>query len=132
VLIENKFYMVKRNKRLIVIALLVIITSNFPPFSVIFSLFNGPYRYSNADGTFTFQEIWLRDYDNMMRVYEHERPGFKLKDKRVYRLFRKNPLVFWRWRAYFIDKRYGLPFKDWDEIKRLRDKKQSQRFFGDF
>ncbi|KQC01464.1 hypothetical protein [Pedobacter sp. Hv1] len=125
----------KKYKKLIVITGAIIIISNLPPFSSIFHLvFDGsrPYRYSNADGSFTFQEIWLRDYNNMMRVYLQKRKHFTLRDKKVYRLFSKNPLAFWRWRAYFIDKRYDLPYKNWDEIERLRDKKPLGRKFVDF
>lgn len=111
----------------------VIIISNVPPFSSIFHLvFDGTYRYSNLDGSFTFQEIWLRDYDNMMRVYHHERKHFTTSDKKVYRLFDKNPLAFWRWSAYYTDKRYNLPYKNWKEIEQSRDTKSLRGKFIDF
>lgn len=114
----------KRYKKLTAILVIVIVASNIPPLSSIFHLFDGRlYRYSNADGSFTFQEIWSRDYDNMMRVYHHEQKQWTIKDKKVYRLFDKNPLIFWRWRSYYTDKRYQLHYKNWKEIERVRDKK---------
>ena len=42
------------------------------------------------------------------------------KDTVVYRLFWKNPLAFWRWAEYFNDKRYDLPYKSWESIRKKR------------
>lgn len=53
-----------------------------------------------------------------------------LKDKKMYRLFSKNPLAFWRWRLYFFDERYQLPYKDWAEIEKVRAKEKVREITG--
>ncbi len=80
------------------------------------------YRYSNYNGSFTFYEFMSRDFEMMHRGHKvclSHRPN--LKDKQIYRLFSKNPLAFWRWRLYFFDERYKLPYRDWEEIKNIRE-----------
>ncbi len=92
------------------------------------------YRYSNANGSFTFYEFMSRNFE-MMKISHQEclldHP--KLKDKNVYRLFSKNPLAFWRWSMYLFDERYRLPYKDWKEIEQKRKTtKETQRCIVEF
>ncbi|KQB99369.1 hypothetical protein AQF98_17505 [Pedobacter sp. Hv1] len=97
--------------------------SNIPPFTGIFRFFldQKHYRYSNSDGTSTFYEFMSRDFEMAKRRQAHcllKKPD--LKDRKHYRLFSKNPLAFWRWRLYFFDERYKLPYKNWEEIEKTR------------
>ena len=121
-----------KNMIFIVIASLVII-SNINPFNGILKTFvdEKHYRYSNYNGSFTFYEFMSRNF-NMMK-YSHGiclNQQSHLKDKQIYRLFTKNPLAFWRWRLYFFDERYKLPYKNWKEIEELRRKEHMKKIPG--
>lgn len=79
------------------------------------------YKYSNFNGTSTSYEFMSRDFQMMKRLHKtcsslHP----ERKDKRLYRVFNKNPFAFWRWRLYFFDERYKLPYKNWNEIEKMR------------
>lgn len=81
------------------------------------------YRYSNYDGSVTFSEFMSRNFEMMKNRHKScllAHPD--LKDKNIYRLFTKNPFAFWRWRLYFFDERYKLPYKSFEDIKKIRDK----------
>ncbi len=83
------------------------------------------YRYSNYNGSYASYEFMSRNFEMMKRMHKGclaHRPD--LKDKKMYRLFTKNPLAFWRWRMYFFDERYRLPYKDWKEIEQTRIKEK--------
>ena len=115
----------KQHKKILILVACTIILANIPPFQQIFKFFldQRHYRYSNYNGSLTFTEFMSRRFD--MLKLRHEgcklaRPD--LKDKNIYRLFTKNPLAFWRWRLYFVDERYKLPYKNWEDIKKVREK----------
>lgn len=123
----------KRYKKIILIIAGIIILFNFYPFTAILEIaFEVKhYRYSNYNGSLTFSEFKGHRFD--MLKHRHEscllaRPD--LKDKNLYRLFTKNPLAFWRWRLYFFDERYKLPYKNWDEIKKIREKEKIMAITG--
>ncbi|SFH08662.1 hypothetical protein SAMN04489864_1055 [Pedobacter insulae] len=110
--------------------LIFFILSNYPPLDLVFHTFTneGYYKYTNYDGSNIMQEGVHKNYglDRIKRLHQfwlnknHEAP-----DKALYRVFWKNPLAFWRWKNYFQDERYKLPYKDWDEIKALAEKNKS-------
>lgn len=113
----------KARKKIIISILAIIILANTWPFIWVFKNFvdERHYRYSNYNGSFIFYEFMDRDFE--MMKYSHQqcsllRPG--LKDKKIYRIFSKNPFAFWRWRLYFFDERYKLPYKNWEEIEKIR------------
>ena len=106
------------------------ILSNYAPLNLIFHTFTneGYYQYSNYNGSNTIEEGVHKGYGLalMKRLHQawiNENP--QAPDKKLYRIFWKNPLAFWRWKGYFKDERYELPFKDWNEIKMLREKNKS-------
>jgi len=68
----------------------------------------------------TFVQIKSRDLD-MLRHWHEGCLKTVGKDKNIYRLFAKNPFAFWRWWSYFYDERYHFPYKNWEEIKKIRD-----------
>lgn len=114
----------KTYKKIIVKIILIIFLSNLPPVYGLIRTFADwqSFRYSTYNGSVTFISFWDRNFEMMQRVHKGclvARPN--LKDKNMYRLFAKNPLAFWRWRAYFFDKEYKLPYKSWDEIKKTRE-----------
>ncbi|HWC54610.1 MAG TPA: hypothetical protein VG676_13570 [Chitinophagaceae bacterium] len=105
--------------------ILFMLISNILPLKGLFGfIFNeNYYRYSNGDGSFTFTEIPFKQrlYNlnpHLIKIFSDTHPGNS--DAIVYRLFSKNPLYFWRWGEYFYDKRYKLPYKSWQEIRKKR------------
>lgn len=111
-------------KKICITAIVIIILSNTTPF--VWMLKNTVderhYRYSNYNGSNTFCEFMDLNFEMMKSVHASclsHHPD--QKDKNIYRLFSKNPLAFWRWRLYLFDRRYKLPFKNWDDIKNKRE-----------
>ncbi len=122
----------KRKKILIVLAVIVI-GSNLFPFTALLKIFvdEKHYRYSNYNGSLTFTVFSHRDFEMLKRRHKDcqlSRPN--LKDKELYRLFNKNPLAFWRWRSYFFDKEYKIPYKNWEEIKKIRAEEKVKEITG--
>lgn len=120
-----------KDKRIIfIIASAIILLTNLPPFNQILKALvdEGHYRYSNYDGSFTSYEFVSRNFkmvESAHRVCLRHSPA--LKDKKLYRLFSKNPLAFWRWGLYFFDERYKLPYKNWEDIKKTRMEENVKR-----
>jgi hypothetical protein len=56
----------------------------------------------------------------MERRFIVAKKSMPLKSLKRHRLFSKNPLSFWRWASYFSDKRYELPYLNWDEVRKRR------------
>ncbi|WP_199140530.1 hypothetical protein [Pedobacter sp. ASV12] len=84
-----------------------------------------------TNGSFTFYEYMDRNFEMMKRMHKGcmlDRPD--QQDKNIYRLFSKNPLAFWRWRMYFFDERYKLPYKNWEEIKKTRETENLEKTAG--
>ena len=105
----------------VLLLLLIIVLSNVAPLHPFFLFFldNDHYRYSNANGAFTFtEESKGRNFAMAKRSFD----GYKMQtpDTILYRLFRKNPLTFWRWSDYINDPKYNLPYKSWGEIRKVR------------
>lgn len=115
----------KKIKKIFLAFFILIIVSNLPfvtPFFT-FVLDEKHYKYSNFDGTCTSVEFMSRDFEMMKRLHQiclNRNPS--QKDKKMYRIFSKNPFAFWRWRLYFYHERYTLPYRDFNEIKKLRGK----------
>ncbi len=111
-------------KKIMVIIFTVFVLSNIWPFTDMLKVtVDGDryYRYSNFDGSNTSYEFksWTFEmaksqHNDCLKQHPNQR------DKNLYRLFSKNPLAFWRWRLYFFDERYDLPYKNWDEIEKIR------------
>ena len=110
--------------RRFVVLLLFLAISNLPVVKDVYGLLfdEDHYRYSNANGTYTGQDIKSRRYNlspTVPKQFLAEYPG--ITDTLVYRLFWKNPLAFWRWYEYVSgDPRYNLPYKSWKEIEKKR------------
>lgn len=115
-----------RIKKFSIVFGVIICLSNIWPISAFFKLFldEKHYKYSNADGSNRTYEFMSRNFEMMKRMhkgcltYNPEQ-----KDKKMYRLFTKNPLAFWRWRLYFFDERYKLPYKNWKDIEKIKHDK---------
>lgn len=115
-------------KKYIKISLIILafcILSNFFILNALFNVFTdeGYYRYSNYNGSCSTEEGIFKDV-GLSRPKAAHRSCLKahpdMPDKKLYRLFWKNPLLFWRWKSYFVDERYELPYKNWKEIEAIR------------
>ncbi len=115
----------KKIKTWILVVIFFMLLSNFPPIRYVFELFTNEnhYKYSNGDGSLTKQEIPFKNsvYNLSPVVPEKYKELYpNSTDTIMYRIFWKNPLEFWRWAEYYYDKRYTLPYKNWEEIKKRR------------
>lgn len=113
-----------RRKKILIIIFVIVVLSNTWPFSAILKIMvdgDMHYRYSNFDGSNTSYEFMSWTFENAKSQHKGCLENYPdQKDKNLYRLFKKNPLAFWRWRLYLFDERYKLPYKDWSEIERKR------------
>ncbi len=116
--------------KLIIIFSIVLLLSNIPPIYNILHLIidEDHYCYSNGDGSMTcrddiFKSAGMCKFDsvsiNKSLILYKNRFGKSVSTK-FYRLFWRNPLCFWRWREYFTEERYKMPYRDWEEIKKIR------------
>ena len=107
-----------------VIIVIVVLANIWPigPFLRIVDMDYDHYSYRNYNGKFTFSEMPKGSYnvDLMLRRWEGYKKDFPdQKNDKVYRLFWKNPLAFWRWWDYLKkDKRYDLPYFNKKEINK--------------
>lgn len=77
------------------------------------------YSYSNSDDlNTTFVEKFGSNYSFRTKVYDDYRYSHPNNDTLMYRNFWKNPLCFWRWKEYFTDKKYQLPYISRSEVER--------------
>jgi len=98
--------------------------------AVLLWLDNEHFEYANQDGSFTFREDFSfknppftgGPFENYIAEYNPSEPNCKL-----YRLYKINPLAFWRWHHYlWISRKYE--YMDWSDIEKKRGiGKQSER-----
>jgi len=103
---------------------MVVALSNIPVLNtpLLLALDGGRLRYSNADGSFTkiggFDVFSvLKDSKEISEAILRERePPVSEENVEIYRLYRMNPLCFWRWSYYFlVSKKYR--YKNWKDIE---------------
>ena len=117
----------KRKKTAFLIALGLVLVSNWPLVKNVTGLNDGYYRYSNESGTYTAMESPIEN------IMYQKPPGGKwivnpnncstntpAGDTILYRVFAINPLKFWRWGEYLFDWRYRLPYENWKIIEKRR------------
>jgi len=115
----------KTKKRLIIaVVVAVVLISNIPILNspLLLALDCGKLRYSNADGSFTMIggfDVFsvLVDRKEMYEAIIRNRdPPVSEENVEIYRLYRMNPVYFWRWSYYFlVSKQYR--YKNWKEIE---------------
>jgi hypothetical protein len=117
----------KAKKSVVFIILIAIVAVN-----ALFVSRNIDCSYSNSAGTFTFEEMNLkqRNFDMCKRKFAE----FKKQnaDTILYRLCKKNFLKFWNWSTYFFQEKFKLPYKSWKEIAERRGKVSAKSGFQDF
>jgi hypothetical protein len=116
---KTKWFMFSTVKRNTIIIIAVIVLSNLPPLKWPFTWFDhNDYRYSNDNGSFTYEEFQFKDRDFKMGWggFLYFKENCKCSDTVLYRLNRNNPFKFWRYGDYIFKKKYHLPYRSWDEI----------------
>jgi hypothetical protein len=104
---------------------------NIPPIK--FLLGTDDCQYSNADGSFTYDEMSFNDRDFAMGIRRFD--DFKVLhpgDTILYRLCPRNPLYIWKYGDYLFSKKYRLPYRSWKEIESARGYIVHRSNFQDF
>lgn len=107
-------------KKVIIWVLVVIIFSNLPLINkeILRIVDREHFRYSNEDASFTRKDYFDFKSGVGSKTLDQEsiRISLKSSDEEVYRLYRINPLCFWRWTHYLmVSKQYK--YKSWEEIE---------------
>ncbi|GHE45563.1 hypothetical protein [Sphingobacterium griseoflavum] len=110
-----------KKKRLAIAAIIVIAFTNLPVVSttIMGELDKDRFRYANNDASFTYIQEFdiLRGWISQWTVWgfiESQRPTQEHME--VFRLYKINPLCFWRWRYYILVSR-KFRYKSWQEIE---------------
>lgn len=112
-------------KKIIFISLIVILVlPNIPIIGTqILRIIDGNYfRYSNNDASFTsIQNIdifspWPSDKSSLKVQSITLDSTVTSENQQIFRLYKINPLYFWRWR-YYISVSRLYPYKSWEEIE---------------
>ena len=121
-------------KLILIIMLAVLILSNTAPANRILEpTITDDCRYSNFNGSFTFEEMQFqsRDFDMCLRKFNE----FKKQnhtDTVLYRLCKNNYLKFWKYHNYFFSEKFRLPYMSWTEIEARRGPIENKSPFQDF
>jgi hypothetical protein len=92
------------------------------------------FKYSNANASFTLHEIFDFKFSPIsQRLIDRYIAEFHpdKKNQQVYRLYRINPLCFWRWSHYLITSR-DYEYRSWKEIEPNRVPYDPENRYQDF
>lgn len=116
-------------KLILVLVTILIVISNLPFVKEMAGINFDYYRYSNYDGSITVHEIFSQNrvMSKKFALGEIDNKEYLVRfpmqeDRIIFRLFKINPLCFWRWGEYIYDWRFRLPYKSWNEIYKKRGK----------
>lgn len=125
-----------KKKWILITALIIVIITNLPIIGteIMGKIDRNHFRYSNADASFTDIEHfdWMRPWMNEWVVWgfiEAQRP--EARNMEVFRLYKINPLCFWRWRYYILVSR-KFKYKSWKEIEPNRAPLVPDNMWQDF
>lgn len=122
----------KKEKKLVIRgAILVVVLSNIIPVKSLIIMGErdiGVYCYSRKDDTTSFFFENGKGPERLAYFQWKEmdiKNGIKRTDT-LYRNFKINPLFFWRWKDYFFDERYTLPYISKEEVYKNAMRKNSK------
>lgn len=115
----------------------MVILTNFPILNSYFmSKWDGEayFRYSNSNASFTFfDDVSFKSGaltpEIIERFIEEENP--KPANQTLYRVYRINPLCFWRW-SYYFGTSSDFQYKSWKEIEPNRVPYDPENKWQDF
>ncbi len=113
-----------KRKFFIGIVLFVLVIPNTPIIGteILKAIDGDRFRYSNANAAFTYTEYidiyqpWMNKWTTYGFI-EDTRP--EMTNMEIFRLYRINPLCFWRWR-YYLTVSIHFEYRDWEKIKQNR------------
>lgn len=90
-------------------------------------------RYSNFNGSFTFEEMnfFERHFEYCTNKFEKFKEDHHT-DTILYRLDKIDLTKVWQYGRYIFEKRYHLPYMDWEEINKRRGVLENKSGFQDF
>jgi len=109
-------------RKLIIASIVLVLTIPNTPIigtEILYRIDEGYFRYANNDASLTVVEHidifspWM-DKWTMWFFIEDQRPT--AENMEVFRLYRINPLCFWRWR-YYITVSRNFRYKNWKDIE---------------
>lgn len=110
-------------KKIIIWSIVVIGISNLPVINkeILRNIDSEHFCYANADGSFTRKEHFgfkSSGYISKKRAesWLAARLSPTEPNKEVFRLYRINPLCFWRWK-YYLTSSKDFRYKNWKEIE---------------
>ena len=103
---------------------MIVVIANLPVINkqLLHALDQNHFRYSNLNASFTdeesfeFKDGYISDWP-IERFIKETHPS--TENRTVYRLYRINPLCFWRWN-YYLSISNDFKYKDWKEIEKNR------------
>lgn len=105
-----------KKAKFLFLAMLIIGLSNFQPtIKALFVFLIEPFfcslQYATISGQFHDEEMPVkhRTYESVVFRFEHHRRAYPA-DSVLYRLYRINPFLFWRWSDFRSSPRYQLPY----------------------
>lgn len=113
-----------KRKGWLIFVSIVIIIPNLPVIGtgIMDKIDSDHFRYSNNDASFTqvedfdIKRPWMNEWV-VWGFIERTRP--EARNMEVFRLYKINPLCFWRWRYYILVSR-KFRYKNWERIERDR------------
>ncbi|GGC22208.1 hypothetical protein GCM10011386_12670 [Parapedobacter defluvii] len=107
--------------RFVLIYFIIGLLSNLPILNayILYKIDNDHFKYSNADASFTVHETFgfknpRLSQQSIKFFIEEMKPT--PENQKVYRLYRINPLCFWRW-SYYLFQSVDFEYKSWKEIE---------------
>jgi hypothetical protein len=112
--------MKKLKKGMLVFLLIVLVVNYVPPVKGLLD-FGQKYYYTTLHGEVQPWEMPSKqpNFEGALRrfeLYKQENPA--TTDTVLYRTFKRNPLLIWRWHDYLFHPRYKLPYIDPEQITR--------------
>ncbi len=111
-------------KKFLIGFLIVVIVANLPFINkhILHSLDDDTFKYSNNDASFTYTQgfgfkdsYFSKDINQLFIQYDNPEPI----NQEIFRLYKINPLCFWRW-YYYIVTSLHFKYKSWSDIEPYR------------
>lgn len=125
-----------KKRTIIIVSFIILIVVNLPVVNteILNRIDRDHFRYSNADASFTDIEYfdplqpWINEW-TLERFVRENSPSEN--NKKVFRIYRINPLCFWRWRYYYVVS-WKFEYRSWDEIEPNRAPKIPDNMWQQF
>ncbi|UIR57862.1 hypothetical protein LZQ00_08585 [Sphingobacterium sp. SRCM116780] len=117
-----------KKKTILIVFISILLVPNLPIINkyIAHRLDEGHFRYANLDGSFIItQNFSFKSPGFSTFSFEHfiKETSPAKENQKLYRLYKINPLCFWRWKNYIVN---GVHFDymDWEVIDKNMQKKR--------